>query len=236
MRRYVLTALLVVTAAGAAAQNPTSSNDRITLPGVRRGDAARTDPIFRHVISCVVSRDPARSRNLIASIPGTDAESMIFGVYQSQLDQCYPRQMGGLGFTWDVLRGGFAEYFYHVAFPTGLPTVAPGAPDAAALAWTQPRQSQGQVSQLESLHAVARCVVLRNGSAVSAMLAAAPFSADELAAIHAFQSDLAACITRGARFTVSRQSLRGLMAEAALHYGEALGRGFRPDSPDAARP
>ena len=236
MHKHVLAALLVVAAAGAAAQNPTSSNENITPPGVRRGDAARSDPVFRHVVACVVRRDPARSRNLVASISGTNAESMIFGVYQSQLDQCYPRLMGGLGFTEALLRGGIAEYFYHEAFPTGLPAAAAGPPDAAASAWARARTSEGQVTRMESLHAVARCVVLRNGSAVRAMLAATPFSAAELEAIHAFQGDLAACITRGVRFTVSRQSLRGLIAEAALHYGEALARGFPADSADAAGP
>jgi len=135
-----------------------------------------------------------------------------------------------------VLRGGIAESFYHEAFPNGLPAPAAGPPAAAALAWAGPRTSEGQVTRMESFHAVARCVVLRNTHAVSAMLAAAPFSAGELAAIHDFQGDLAACITRGVRFTVSRQSLRGLMAEAALHYGEALARGFPADSAEAARP
>ena len=235
MHKYIWAALLVVAAAGAAAQNPTSSSDDITPPGVRRGDAARSDPVFRHVVACVVRRDPARSRNLVATIPGTNAESMIFGVYQSQLDQCYPRLIGGLGFTEELLRGGIAEYFYHEAFPGGLPTAAT-PPDAAASAWASPRLAEGQVTRIESLHAVARCVVLRNGSAIRAMLAAPPFSAGELAAIHAFQDDLAACINRGVRFTVSRQSLRGLMAEAALHYGEALTRGFPAGSANAARP
>src|SRR3569832_501008 len=129
MHNYVLAALLVVAAAVAAAQTPTSSNDDITPPGVRRGDAARSDPVFRHVVACVIRRDPARSRNLVATIPGTNAESMIFGVYQSQLDQCYPRLMGGLGFTYDLLRGGIAEYFYHEAYPNGVPAAGAGPPD-----------------------------------------------------------------------------------------------------------
>jgi len=60
------------------------------------------------------------------------------------------------------------------------------------------------------------------------MLAAAGTAA-ALAGMQSIQGDLAACITAGIRFTASRQSLRGLLAEEALHYGEALRNGFRPD-------
>jgi hypothetical protein len=236
MRRYIFPALLIFVGAGAAgAQNPTSSNDRITAPGIRRGDAARTDPVFRHVITCTVRREPTRSRNLVNSLPGTTAESMILGSYQSRLDQCYPRLMGGLGLTWDLLRGGIAELFYHHDFPAGLPLAPALPPGDAALAWTRPRLFEGRVTGAEIPHAIARCVVLRQPATVSSLLANAPFSAGEMAAMRSLQGDLAACLTAGTRFTASRQSLRGLLAEAALHYGEALGKGFRPDSPGDAR-
>jgi hypothetical protein len=235
-RIFASAAFLILAAAGAAtAQNPTSSSDRITRPGIRRGDAARTDSTFRHVIACTVQREPTRSRNLIASMPGSEAESMIIGSYQSRLDQCYPQLVGGLGFTWELLRGGIAEVFYHQDFPGGLPAAPAGAPSEAALAWTRPRLFEGRVTGSEIPHAIARCLVLRQPATVSALLASRPFSARELSATHALEGDLAACITAGTRFTASRQSLRGLLAEAALHYGEALGKGFPPDSPGAAR-
>jgi hypothetical protein len=230
VRRYTFPVLLMLAAAGAAgAQNPTSSNDRITPPGIRRGDAARTDPDFRHVIACAVRREPSRSRNLVNSIPGSTAESMILGSYQSRLDQCYPRLMGGLGFSYDLLRGGIAELFYHRDFPGGLPSAPASPPSEAASAWARPRPFEGRVTAAEVPHAIARCLVLRQPAGVSALLTNAPFSASEMAATRSLQADLAACITRGTRFTASRQSLRGLLAEAALHYGEALGKGFRPE-------
>jgi hypothetical protein len=225
-------ALLILAAAGAAlAQNPTSSSDRITRPGIRRGDAARTDSTFRHVIACTVLREPVRSRNLVASIPGSLAESMIVSSYQSRLDQCYPQLIGGLGFTWELLRGGIAEVFYHRDFPAGLPAAPAAAPGEAALAWARPRIFEGRVTGAEIPHAIARCLVLRQPATVSALLASPPFSAGEMSAMRSLEGDLAACITVGTRFTASRQSLRGLLAEAALHYGEALGKGFPPDSP-----
>jgi hypothetical protein len=226
---------MLASAGVAAAQNPTSSNDRITAPGIRRGDAARTDPDFRHVIACTVLREPNRSRNLVDSVPGSTAESMILGSYQSRLDQCYPRLMGGLGFTYDLLRGGIAELFYHRDFPGGLSSAPAAPPSEAALAWTRPRLFDGSVTGAEIPHAIARCVVLRNPATVSALLADAPFGAGEMAAMRSLQDDLAACLTAGVRFTASRQSLRGLLAEAALHYGEAVDKGFRPDLPGGAR-
>ncbi len=44
--------------------------------------------------------------------------------------------------------------------------------------------------------------------------------------MRALQPDLSACLTSGITFTASRQSLRGLLAEAALHYGEEANGGF----------
>jgi hypothetical protein len=167
-------------------------------------------------------------------MPGSNAEAMIISSYQSRLDQCYPRQMGGLSFSWSLLRGGFAELFYHRDFPGGLPAAPAAAPSEAAIAWTHARTAEGRVTSLETLHAVARCVVVRRPAAVSGLLAEAPFSAGELTGMQSIQDDLSACITAGVRFTASRQSLRGLLAEAALHYGEALGSGFRPDLPGEA--
>jgi hypothetical protein len=156
---------------------------------------------------------------------------MIVSSYQSRLDQCYPQLIGGLGFTWELLRGGIAEVFYHRDFPAGLPAAPAAAPGEAALAWARPRIFEGRVTGAEIPHAIARCLVLRQPATVSALLASPPFSAGEMSAMRSLEGDLAACITVGTRFTASRQSLRGLLAEAALHYGEALGKGFAPDSP-----
>jgi hypothetical protein len=236
-RTYALatSALLGLAAGAASGQIPTSSSDRITRPGIRPGDAARTDATFRQVIACTVLHEPARSRNLVASMPGSRAESLIIGTYQSRLDQCYPQRIDSLGFTPWLLRGGIAEVLYHRDFPGGLPAAPAAPPGEAALAWARPRLFEGRVTGAEAAHAIARCLVLRQPATVSALLASPPFSPGELSAIHALQGDLAACITAGVRFTASRQSLRGLLAEEALHYGEALGNGFRPDSPAEAR-
>jgi hypothetical protein len=81
------------------------------------------------------------------------------------------------------------------------------------------------------LHAMARCVVLRQPAAVTAMLANAPFSAGETRAIGSLQGALSTCLDAGIRFTASRQSLRGLLAEAAFHYGQADRDGFGRPSP-----
>ena len=236
MRRYVLAALLVIGAAAAAAQNPVSSRDRITPPYHRRGEAARSDPDFRHILACTVLREPTRSRNLLATIPGTPAEGRITFSYQSRLDQCYPRATGGLTFSSDLLRGGIAEALYHHDFPGGLPAAPGGPPGEAALAWARPRLFEGRVTSAEIPHSIARCLVLRQPATVSTLLANPPFSTGELAAIRSLQADLAACINNGVRFTASRQSLRGLLAEEALSYGEALGKEFRTDSPGGAPP
>ena len=81
------------------------------------------------------------------------------------------------------------------------------------------------MSREEPLHATARCVVVRQPVVVTQLLAAAPFSAAEVSAMRQLRGDISSCLDSGIRLTASPQSLRGLLAEAALLYGEALGVG-----------
>jgi hypothetical protein len=218
---------LCLVPAAATAQHPTSTSDRITPPYRIRGDAARSDVVFRRTVACAAERQPGRARTLVDTQAGSYAEARVVWSYQSLLDWCFSGIEGGVGFASELLRGGMAEIFYQRAFPSGLPREAP-ADGAAAAAWSRPRQAErGPYAQrMELLHASARCIVLRNPAAVSAMLAAAPFTAPEMAAMRTLQPDISACLDSGIAFTATRQSLRALLAEAALHYGEAFRTGF----------
>lgn len=212
-------------ASASAAQTPTSTQDRLTSATRPRGDAARSDAIFRHTVSCVVEREPSRTRNLLQTIPGTSGEASLIGSFRSRLNWCVPA-LDSIGFSWNLLRGGMAEVFYHRGFPSGLPrTVVPATEQTAA--WARPRVEQRRITALEGAHASARCVVLRQPGLVSDLLASGPFSAAEVPAIRALQPDISACVDAGVKFAANRQSLRALLAEAALHYGEARRNGFR---------
>lgn len=220
--------LLCLTAIPALAQELTSTRDRMTHAEPERGEAAHMDPLFRRTLACVDSREPSRTRTLIQTIPGSRIEARVMGGFQSRLDQCYVGTGRGLGFTWNLMRGGFAEIYYHREFPNGL---ASGAPDAAwADAWIRPRVVDGVVSQEELLHSTARCVVARQPAVVTRLLAGAPFSAAEVGAMRELRGDISSCLDSGIHLTASPQSLRGLLAEAALLYGESRGAGPN-DSP-----
>jgi hypothetical protein len=210
----------------ALAQELTSTSDRMTHAEPERGEAARTDPLFRRTLACVASREPGRVRTLIETIPGSRAEARVAGGFQSRLDQCYAGTGRGLSFTWNLLRGGFAEIYYHREFPAGLPSAA-GDP-AWAEAWIRPRAAEGVVPEQELLHATARCVVVRQPAMVTRLLAGAPFSAAEAGAIRQLSGDISSCLDSGIELTVSPQSLRALLAEAALHYGETRGAAAAP--------
>jgi len=238
MRKFLpAAALFLAFGAAATAQIPTSSQDLSIRPARPRGDVNRAEPIFRQTIACVVDRAGPRTRNLLATIPGTSDEDRILTSFQSRLDWCFDAAEGGLSFTNDLLRGGIAEVYYHRAFPNGLPAAPADPASAAATAWAQPRAaafSPPGRGQYEMLHSVARCVVVRRPAAVAAVLAAPPLSVGEGTALRALQADLSACLTSGITFTASRQSLRGLLAEAALHYGEDANGGFVRDAQGAA--
>ena len=197
----------------ALAQELTSTRDRMTHAEPERGEAARMDPLFRRVLACVDSREPGRTRTLIETIPGTRTEARVLGGFESRLDQCYVGTGRGIGFTWNLMRGGFAEIYYHREFPLGL---ASGAADAAwAEAWIRPRVVEGAVSQEELLHATARCVVVRQPAIVTQLLAGAPFSAAEVGAMRRLRGDISSC------------RLAAIASRAARRGRAALRRGAR---------
>ena len=222
----------------AAAQVPTSTSDIVpSTSGPSRSEVALSDQVFRDLVSCVIRYQPARTRNLLGTIPGTRQESTILYSFDSRMETCYDAfRTGGRAMTYqgNVLRGVVAETYFARDFPAGISPATNVGPEAAA-AWARPRPADGAIPQMEMLHAMARCATIRQPATVSAMLRAAPFSPEERAALRALQADLSACLDAGVEFTASRQALRGLLAEAALHYGEAQRNGFAAAQAQGAR-
>ena len=215
------------TAAPAGAQVPTSTEDIIpSSSGPGRSEIQQSDAVFRDLIACVIRYQPGRTRNLLDTIPGTHDEANILYSFQSRMETCFnASRVGGraLFFPTPVLRGAIAEAYYRQEFPNGA--TAP-APAEAATGWAQPRRSDDEVTQAEMIHSMARCVTVRQPAGVKAVLDAPPLSPQELAAIRAIQADLSACLDSNVSFNASRQAVRALLAEAALHYGEAQRNGW----------
>ena len=224
--------------AAAAAQIPTSTSDIVpSTSGPSRSELARADAVFRDLIDCVIRYQGARTRNLLDTIPGTHEESTILYSFDSRMEQCYEfARTGGRAMTYSpsLLRGAIAEAYFRRDFPVGLGAEAPPAPEAGS-AWTQPRASGGQVTQMEMLHSMARCVTARQPGSVGAMLRATPLSAEERAAMRTLQPDISACLDAGVEFAVSRQALRGLLAEAALQLAEHWRDGAPQTTQSASR-
>jgi hypothetical protein len=184
--------------------------------------------VFRDIIACLIERQGTRSRNLLETVPGSHRENAIIRSFDSRMESCYDYYRTGgraLMFHFNLLRGGIAEYFYRREFPGGL-TPASGIDEEALTAWARPRPVDTSNRNGEMIHAMARCVTVRQPGKVAALVATTPFSAEEMTAMLALQTDLAACLDTTVTFEASRQSLRGLLAEAALHYAEAHGNGF----------
>jgi len=232
MSNNLRTILLLSTLLGgsaAVAQIPTSSEEvrwRAVDPSL--AEVARTDAVFRDLVACVVRYQPARSRNLLDTVPGTSAEATILYSFQSRMETCYDyNRTGGRALGWhgNLLRGVIAEVYYHREFPHGV-TPANAVPAEATAPWAAPRPAEGDRANGDMVHAMARCVLVRRPADVHALLASTPFSAGERNVMRSLQPDLATCLDTGVELSASRQALRGLFAEAALHYGEAQRGGF----------
>ena len=221
-----------------AAQIPTSTQDivRTTSPPAR-SEIALTDEVFRDLIECVIRYQGARTRNLLGTIPGTHQEATLLGSFDSRMNSCYDYARNGgraLTFSSELLRGFIAQAYLRRDFPNGVAAATNVTPEAAAT-WTRPRPGEGRISQIEMLHSTARCVMVRQPATVDTLLRTAPLSAEERAAMRTLQPDLAACLDSGVEFSASRQALRGLLAEAAFHYGAAQRDGFAQPGETAAR-
>jgi hypothetical protein len=227
MRRFGFAVAAAWWAGSAAAQVPTSTSD--IIPSSSRpelSEVQRSDAALRDLIICVIRYQPTRTRNLLDTIPGTHAEATILTSFDSRMNTCFNyARVGGraLLFPHVVLRGAIAEAYYRQEFPQGIPA---GPAPAEAAAWARPRPSGAEVTQSEMIHSMARCVIVRRPAEVNAMLRTAPLSAEERPAMRALQADLSACLDSNVSFNASRQAVRALLAEAALHYGEAQRQGW----------
>ena len=227
--KLALALAMAFSAVPAVGQIPTSTQDHIpSSSGPSRSEVALTDEVARDTVGCLIGREPGRTRNLLDTIPGTHEEERILESFASRLESCYDYNRNharSLGVPNNVLRGFIAEDYYRRDFPAGLSPASAVAPELTA-AWARPRPDDGQVPQMEMLHAMARCVTVRQPADVGVLLRSAPLSAEERAALRTLQPGLAACLDTGVEFTASRQSLRALLAEAAFHYAGSQRSGF----------
>ena len=216
---------------GAAAQIPTSSQEirpTMTEPGLE--EIARTDAVLRELVACAIDRMDSRTRGWLATVPGSYQEQAVRSRMQSRLESCYDffeTGLRALSLPNNVLRGVIAETYYHRDVPGGIRPAA-GASAEASAGWVAARAADGQVTGTELAHAMARCVTVRRPAEVAALLATNPLSGAARSALRALQGDFSACLDQGVELDASRQSLRALLAEAALHYAQAQRSGFAP--------
>lgn len=222
--RTVAALALLAAAAPGAAQILTSTQDRMTHGKPSDSDVARSDALLRRTAACVVKRAPTRIESLLRTAPGSANEKNILWSFQSRLDWCLPTD-DSIGFPWTLLRGALVEALYKERFPTPLPAPQAVAPEVLT-AWAAPHFKSGGTVELEYFHGVARCIVAHDPRLVEKLLATTPMAADELSALKPIRPLLPGCIDSGIAFTVSRESLRGLLAEALLRYRLDRREGF----------
>lgn len=232
-----LLAAALLASVPAAAQIPTSTHDIIpNTAAPTRSATARADRAFRDMMACVVQREPARTRNLVESLPGSHEEARLSTSFQSRMESCFDYAAAGanaLIYDLGLARGVVAEVMLARDFPNGL---APADPTMARAleAWTRPRLVRGAPWRGDLVHAMARCVTARRPADVWALVRSAPFTPAESSLMRALRPDLTACLEQGVALEASPQALRALLAEAAWQHATNRVRGFvwpetRPD-------
>ena len=223
--RHLLAVGLACCATALPAQKVHSTQDRMTTPGAPSATSiARSDDLLRRTLVCVLKRSPSKFHRLLQTAPGSEEEGAAARSFRGRANWCLPTAQA-IGFANNVMRGAAAEVMYHAQFPQGV-RASPTVPAQAVATWTAPRTKRGGKPELEYLHAAARCVVAKESAAVAAMLSTDSLSPQEVSAFRALQPAVSSCIDAGVKFTASRQSLRGLLAEAMLEYGLAQKDGF----------
>lgn len=221
-RRLAASCLVVLATASACAgfahaQNLNTTADRMPVGNaLDRRHLIEADTTLAKTAACIVKRAASQGALLLSTVPGSGAEDKIVGAMQSRLDWCMPPALhDGLVFPVGVLRGKLAEELYRTEFPGG---VSP-KPIKEVLAWEYPftAKDQGDRGRM-MLEQTGRCVVMRDPASVSALVATAPFSAGESRQVAAISPSLGTCMPTGSNARISRQMLRGLLAEALYEY------------------
>ena len=94
-----------------------------------------------------------------------------------------------------------------------------------ASAWPRLIAELDTFAAIDAFHFV-QGVVVQHPAEVGALVAAEPFTLAERRALAAVTPHLSPCLYQGVNLDASRQSLRGVLAEAAFHYAEAQREGF----------
>ena len=191
-----------------------------TLPTIA---AAKTKPNQRQIgdatASCVVSAEPARVRILLATLPGSPAETRAARRLEPTFNACsenaYRLTAGRRGAGLFNGRADLAAEMAVVAADTGRTPAGGGGAWYLTLAKAAPKDGYDQF--LLGVQEFGACVVGADAGNALKLVRSAPGSHDEVEAVAAMRPTLGPCVVQGTKLNFTRDELRLAVAEPLYH-------------------
>jgi hypothetical protein len=172
--------------------------------GVASGEPTREDlRALGQFARCIVVNEPRRARELLESDYRSEAYLVAMRRLATRQNGCLP-PASRLAFAGVLLAGNLAEALLRNTAPRG--TLAQRAAFSAAAAPVE-AHDEGEVMSL--------CVVRAAPAQTEAVLATAPGSPAEAAALRTITAQIGPCLASGAAMRFNRPGLRALLALAA---------------------
>lgn len=171
--------------------------------------------VLRSMGACVDRLDPAAARALLRSAPRSKDEARLVNGMQSRLQECFHTDAVGIEFTATALRGATAEGAYLKAFPTRPDGALLSSGQAAVpVSWIEAYRKSPEIGPGLALHMTASCIVDAALGEADALVRSVPGSPEEGSGFDAVVTHVGPCVNQGRSFSVTKASLRALLAEA----------------------
>lgn len=221
-RRHVVgvTALLVAASTAAA---PSGANAQLAGSRLTREAEQRDAPtLVRELTQCVVYRQEQQARALMATLPGSSAETALLAQLNDALPRCLGTHrlwVGGqkLTLSRNLLRGAIAEQLLgsrYAPLPEALPANAGEVSPYARMTAEQAKEADRTAVIMQDF---AHCVVRHHWPHARAFLAAPVKSGKAKAALAALSPALGPCLPQSVQLAIDPAVLRGALAEQAIH-------------------
>jgi hypothetical protein len=217
----------ILLAAGAA---PASAQSGSAPPPA--GAAATAPAEVLRAAACEIARSANAGNALLATAPFSAEERTQAGNLARAAQRCL-RLTAPIATTAYNFRGAIAEAVYENRFATPVAARTP-----ALGAKPLPRPAAGAEAQiaeiLAPMYALVDCATPRQPDLARALMATEPRSAEETAALTAFNATFTACVPLGTQLRIDPRVMRNFFAEALYRWSVVQRDG--PTSPWAAPP
>ncbi len=175
--------------------------------------------VLEDFAACLLSRSPGRVSKMLATPLDTrEYRQQFSALFESINDECLSG--GDLGLSTGLLRGALFQAVYDREFGKKGPTSYASDLDTGYAATFGPNPSPEAISAI-AMAQFGECIARADPAGVRQLLIATSASPSEKLAFANVAPRIGACLPQGQQFTLSRASVKGVLAESLYRLSVA---------------